>query len=93
MLASGLTHPYYGMRRLNVHPGGLHQIASEREERPYIPVDDVITTGSSVLWARRRRGTGAPEYTSYCSGGATRTGPGWRRPPRSTSIRAGRSAR
>lgn len=28
ILASGLTHPYYDMRWLNAHPGGLHPIAS-----------------------------------------------------------------
>ena len=29
VLASGLTHPYYGMRRLNAHLGELHPAAPQ----------------------------------------------------------------
>lgn len=46
-------------------------------------VDDVITTGSLVLRAPEAAGDGCVGVHTMLFGGATRTGPGWRRLPRS----------
>ena len=61
------------MRRLNAHPGAAPgRLIEGILEQPCTPVDDVITTGSSMLRAPEAAGDGCVGIRTMLFGGSDR---------------------